>query len=106
MASLTETERNKFIDEYIAELKIKDAQDKLGQQNNSNENNNFNQYDFVDVWTNYGDKNFKIEAIAGVNYFGKNDAIKDINHCYIKQLEIAKEISRLFVNSNLTFSLI
>ena len=52
LASLTESERNKFIDEYIAELKIKDAQDKLGQQNNSNENNNFNQYDYNRQSTN------------------------------------------------------
>ena len=26
----------------------------------------FKQYDFVDIFTNYGDKNFKIETIAGV----------------------------------------
>ena len=36
------------------------------------DSNNFVQYDFVDVWTKYGDKEFKIVAIAGVNYFKKN----------------------------------
>ena len=61
--------------------------------------NNFNQYDFVDVWTKYGDKKFKIIAIAGVDYFGKQKQIKDIEHCYIKQLKIAEEISGLFSNS-------
>lgn len=63
--------------------------------------NNFNQYDFVDVWTKYGDKKFKIIAIAGVDYFGKNKQINDIEHCYVKQLKIAEDISRLFSNSQM-----
>ena len=63
------------------------------------DSNNFVQYDFVDVWTKYGDKEFKIVAIAGVNYFKKTGQIRDIEDCYDKQLEIAKDISRLFSNS-------
>lgn len=65
------------------------------------DSNNFTQYDFVDVWTKYGDKEFKIVAIAGVNYFENKNYIKDIEDCYIKQLEIAEDISRLFVNSKM-----
>ena len=65
------------------------------------DSNNFNQYDYVDVWTKYGDKKFKIIAIAGVDYFGKQKQIKDIEHCYIKQLKIAEEISGLFSNSKM-----
>jgi hypothetical protein len=65
------------------------------------ESSNFNQYDFVDVWTKHGDKNFIIVAIAGVNYFGNNDLILDIDDCYIKQLQIAKDIESLFVNSKM-----
>ena len=65
------------------------------------DSNNFNQYDFVDVWTKYGDKKFKIIAIAGVDYFGKNKQINDIEHCYVKQLKIAEDISRLFSNSQM-----
>ena len=63
--------------------------------------NNFNQYDFVDVWTKYGDKKFMIIAIAGVDYFGKKKEINDIEHCYVKQLKIADDISRLFSNSKI-----
>jgi hypothetical protein len=65
------------------------------------DSNNFVQYDFVDVWTKYGDKEFKIVAIAGVNYFEKNSKIRDIEDCYFKQLEIANEISSLFSNSKM-----
>ena len=63
------------------------------------DSNNFVQYDFVDVWTRYGDKEFKIVAIAGVNYFKKTGQIRDIEDCYDIQLEIAKDISKLFSNS-------
>ena len=63
------------------------------------DSNNFVQYDFVDVWTKYGDKEFKIVAIAGVNYFKKKGQIRDIEDCYDKQLEIANDISKLFSNS-------
>ena len=63
--------------------------------------NNFNQYDFVDVWTEYGDNEFKIVAIAGVDYFGKNKQIYDIENCYVEQLKIAENISRLFSNSKM-----
>ena len=65
------------------------------------DSNNFNQYDFVDVWTKYGDKKFMIIAIAGVDYFGKKKEINDIEHCYVKQLKIADDISRLFSNSKI-----
>jgi len=65
------------------------------------DSNNFSQYDFVDVWTKYGDKEFIIVAIAGVNYFEEKDQIRDIEDCYVKQLEIANEISSLFSNSKM-----
>ena len=65
------------------------------------DSNNFNQYDFVDVWTKYGDKKFIIVAIAGVDYFGRKKDINDIEHCYVKQLKIADDISRLFSNSKM-----
>ena len=65
------------------------------------DSNNFNQYDFVDVWTEYGDNEFKIVAIAGVDYFGKNKQIYDIENCYVEQLKIAEDISRLFSNSKM-----
>jgi len=56
----------------------------------------FKQYDFVDIFTNYGDESYKIETIAGVIYFGKDKEIKDINHCYKKQITIANEIKSIF----------
>lgn len=59
----------------------------------------FKQYDFVDIFTNYGDKNFKIETIAGVMYFGNDKEIRDINHCYKKQKIIANEIRSMFKGS-------
>ena len=65
------------------------------------DSNNFNQYDFVDVWTEYGDNEFKIVAIAGVDYFGKNKQIYDIENCYVEQLKIAEDISKLFSNSKM-----
>ena len=52
LANLSELERNKFIDDHIAELKIKDEQEKRGLQKNSNENSNFNQYDYNRQSTN------------------------------------------------------
>jgi len=60
---------------------------------------NFNKYDYVDVWTKYNDKDYKIEAISGVLYFGKNKDMKDIQDCYVKQKKIANEISKLFTNT-------
>tara|TARA_B110000967_G_C18569859_1_gene404298 strand:- start:64 stop:651 length:588 start_codon:yes stop_codon:yes gene_type:complete len=63
--------------------------------------NNFNQYEYVDAWTKYGDSKFNIIALAGVKYFGKNKTIKDINDCYTKQLEIAKEISEIFTDAKM-----
>ena len=32
---------------------------------------NFEEYDFVDIWTKYNDKSFKIEGVAGSVYFGE-----------------------------------
>ena len=39
---------------------------------------NFKQYDFVDIFTNYGDESYKIATIAGVMYFGNDKEIRDI----------------------------
>ena len=61
----------------------------------------FTKYDFVDIWTKYDDKEFKIVAIAGVNYFGKDSLIADIDECYLEQINIANEISKLFINSKI-----
>ena len=57
---------------------------------------NFKQYDFVDIFTNYGDESYKIDTIAGVMYFGNDKEIRDINHCYKKQITIADEIKSMF----------
>ena len=57
---------------------------------------NFKQYDFVDIFTNYGDESYKIDTIAGVMYFGNDKEIRDINHCYKKQITIAGEIKSMF----------
>ena len=60
--------------------------------------NTFEKYDFVDVFTKHNDKNYKIVALAGSIYFGKNKDFSDINNCYIKQKEIADEIYKMFSN--------
>ena len=60
---------------------------------------NFKQYDFVDIFTNYGDESYKIATIAGVMYFGNDKEIRDINHCYKKQITIAAEIKSMFKTS-------
>ncbi len=60
---------------------------------------NFKQYDFVDIFTNYGDESYKIATIAGVMYFGNDKEIRDINHCYKKQITIADEIKSMFKDS-------
>ena len=60
---------------------------------------NFKRYDFVDVFTNYGDESYKIVTIAGVMYFGNDKEIRDINHCYNKQITIADEIKSMFKDS-------
>ena len=60
---------------------------------------NFKQYDFVDIFTNYGDESYKIDTIAGVMYFGNDKEIRDINHCYKKQITIADEIKSMFKSS-------
>ena len=59
---------------------------------------NFEEYDYVDIWTKYNDKSFKIEGVAGSVYFGKQKQFKDINDCYKKQIEIVDQISGLFTN--------
>ena len=59
---------------------------------------NFEEYDYVDIWTKYNDKSFKIEGVAGSVYFGKQKEFKDINDCYKKQIEIVDQISGLFKN--------
>ena len=59
----------------------------------------FEQYDFVDIWTKYADKQFKIYAIAGVVYFGQNKVIKNIKDCYLQQEDIASSIMQIFPNS-------
>ena len=62
----------------------------------------FKQYDFVDIFTVHGDESYKIDTIAGVMYFGDNKEIKDINHCYKKQITIANEIKSVFKYSQQT----
>lgn len=62
----------------------------------------FKQYDFVDIFTNYGDESYKIDTIAGVMYFGNHKEIKNINHCYKKQITIAGEIKSMFKDSKQT----
>ena len=63
------------------------------------ESENFKLYDFVDIFTNHGDESYKIDSIAGVIYFGKGKEIRDINHCYKKQIKIADEIKLIFKDS-------
>ena len=63
------------------------------------ESSDFQKYEYVDVNAKYGDDNYIIDSIAGSIYFGKNKEIKDINHCYIKQKEIAQDFSQVFENS-------
>ena len=63
------------------------------------DSNKFEFYDFVDVWTKYGDNEYKIYAIAGVMYFGKNKPIKDINDCYSQQIAISKDLMQIFSNA-------
>ena len=63
------------------------------------DSNKFEFYDFVDVWTKYGDKEYKIYAIAGVIYFGKNKPIKDINDCYYQQISISNDLMQIFSNA-------
>tara|TARA_B100000579_G_C22807514_1_gene843319 strand:+ start:304 stop:900 length:597 start_codon:yes stop_codon:yes gene_type:complete len=59
----------------------------------------FESYEYVDVWTKHGDKKYIIEGIAGSIYFGEDKDIKDINHCYDRQKEIAKEFENIFDSS-------
>ena len=47
----------------------------------------------------YGDNEYKIYAIAGVIYFGKNKPIKDINDCYSQQIAISKDLMQIFSNA-------
>ena len=63
------------------------------------ESSDFQRYEYVDVNTKYGDNKYIIDSMAGSIYFGKNKEIKDINHCYIKQKEIAQDFSQVFENS-------
>ena len=63
------------------------------------ESSDFQKYEYVDVNAKYGDDNYIIDSIAGSIYFGENKEIKDINHCYIKQKEIAQDFSQIFENS-------
>ena len=59
----------------------------------------FETYDFVDIFTKYGDKKYKIDSMAGVIYFSNNKKIKNINDCYSKQKEISEEILSIFDNA-------
>ena len=63
------------------------------------ESSDFQIYEYVDINTKYGDNKYIIDSMAGSIYFGKDKEIKDINHCYIKQKEIAKDLSKIFKNS-------
>ena len=60
------------------------------------ENSDFKTYEYVDIWTKYGDKNYLIDGIAGSIYFGNNETFKDIDDCYNKQKEIANDMQGLF----------
>ena len=60
---------------------------------------NFQTYDFVDIWVKYGDKDLKIDTLAGVLYFGENKTIKNINDCYKKQKTISDKLLSLFKNA-------
>ena len=57
---------------------------------------NFQTYDFVDIWVKYGDKDLKIDTLAGVLYFGDNKTIKTVNDCYKKQKTISDELLSIF----------
>ena len=57
---------------------------------------NFQTYDFVDIWVKYGDKNLKIDTLAGVLYFGDNKRIKNVNDCYKNQKIISNELLSIF----------
>ena len=59
----------------------------------------FKFYEYVDINFKANDKNYKIYSINGVLYFGVDSEIKDINECYVKQKEVAKELSLIFKNS-------
>ena len=63
------------------------------------ESSGFQSYEYVDVNAEYGDDNYIIDSMAGSIYFGENKEIKDINHCYIKQKEIAQDFSQIFINA-------
>ena len=63
------------------------------------ESKNFQTYDFVDIWVKYGDKDLKIDTMAGVLYFGENKTIKNINDCYKKQKTISDKLLSLFKNA-------
>ena len=56
----------------------------------------FQTYDFVDLWVKYGDKDLKIDTMAGVLYFGDNKTIKNINDCYENQKIISNELLSIF----------
>lgn len=58
--------------------------------------NEFQTYDFVDLWVRSNDKDLKIDSMAGVLYFGDNKAVKDINDCYKTQKIIADELLVIF----------
>ena len=60
------------------------------------ENSDFKTYEYVDVWTKHGDKNYLIDGIAGSIYFGNNKTFKDIDDCYNKQKEIANDMQVMF----------
>ena len=60
--------------------------------------NTFEKYDYVDVFTEYDDKKYKIKSVAGSIYFGKDKDFDDIADCYIKQKEIADQIYKMFSN--------
>ena len=60
------------------------------------ENSDFKTYEYVDVWTKHGDKNYLIDGIAGSIYFGNNKEFKDIDDCYNKQKEIANDMQGMF----------
>ena len=59
----------------------------------------FKDFDFVDVFTKYGDKSYKIDTVAGVIYFSSDKKIKNINDCYNEQIKIANELHLLFKNA-------
>ena len=58
---------------------------------------NFENYDFVDIWTKHNDDKYLIDTIAGV-YFGKNE--KDIDDCYKQQKIIADQLLEIFTTAD------